>query len=363
MIGEGHARGERTALTRRTVDMMRSRKFWILLCVIGILCLGAKGFSAALQSAPTLAEPVFVLLYHPWEENFGSTFRDHLTWLQQNGYQTIPPEKLMSYLEGEEVSLPAKPILLTFDDGTIENYEVVYPMLEEFGYTGISFVITGPEFTSHSNKFWWRKVDRSGILKIESHSRSHGLIWTSPRIIDFFLEEEDDYFLIKGLDSRLGAPIYEYDDELVNDRYFPDRRIADLCVRYVAQNGGKEFFKKEGWDEELLQVVGDFRNSHQDRGSYEKEARKNVRLRIELYRSKRIIEETIGHGKEVEFFAYPWGAYNAELILEVKKYGYRGAFTTDEGGNFPGDDPFKIKRFVITSDMTVEDLSDLLNSQ
>ena len=238
----------------------------MILFLLGILCLGGEGFGATSQSEPSLAEPVFVLLYHPQEENFGSAFRDHLTWLKQNGYQTISPESLLRYLEGEAVSLPTKPILLTFDDGTIENYEVVYPMLEEFGYTGISFVLTDPDFTLYSKKFWWREVDKSGILKIENHSDTHSYIWISPQIVDFFSEEEDDYYLIKGRDSRLGAPIYEFDYELVSDRYFPDRRIANLCVRYVAQNGGKDFFKKEGWEEELLQVVEDFRNSLSGKG-------------------------------------------------------------------------------------------------
>jgi peptidoglycan/xylan/chitin deacetylase (PgdA/CDA1 family) len=336
----------------------------MILFLVGILCLGGVGFGATAQSEPSLSEPVFVLLYHPDEENFASVFRDHLTWLKQNGYQTISSESLLLYLEGEAVSLPTKPILLTFDDGTIENYKIVYPMLEEFGYTGISFVLTDPDFTFYSKQFWWREVDRSGILNIENHSDSHGLVWVSPVIRDFYPGENvDDYYLIKGLDSRLGAPIYEYSYELVNNRYLPDKRIANLCVYYVAQHGGEDFFKREGWKEELFQVVEDFRNRNQERGSYETEEQKNLMFRTELYQSKKIIELTIGHRKQVEFFAYPWGAYNEELILELEKYGYHGAFTTDEGGNFPGDDPFRIKRFVVTSDMTVEDLSDILKSE
>lgn len=328
-----------------------------------MLCLGAKGAAVPSQSEPSLSEPVFVLLYHPDEENFASAFRDHLVWLKENGYQTISPGALIDYLEGKEVSLPAKSILLTFDDGTVENYEIVYPMLKEFGYTGISFVLTSPFFIHFSKKSWWREVDRSGILDIENHSHSHGQIWTGPQIIDFFSGEyPDDYFLIKGVDWRLGAPIYEYDYELINRRYFPDRRITRRCVNHVAQNGGEDFFKREGWKEELFQVVEDFRSTHQERGSYETKGQKNLRLRTEIHRSRTIIEQTIGHRKQVEFFAYPWGAYDEELIDQLKRYDYRGAFTTNWGGNFPGDDPFKINRFVITSDMTVEDLSDILKS-
>jgi len=361
MIGDGHARAEIAALTKGIIEMMRFRKYWILLCLVGMLCLGAKGAAAISQSEPSLSEPVFVLLYHPDEENFVSAFRDHLVWLKEKGYQTISPEALVDYLEGKEISLPAKPILLTFDDGTIENYEIAYPMLKEFGYTGISFVLTSPFFIDLSKKCWWREVDRSGILDIENHSHSHGQIWTGPQISDFFSGEyPDDFYLVKGVDWVLGAPLYEYDYELISRRYFPDRRITRRCVKYVAQNGGEDFFKREGWREELFQVAEDFRSHHQERGSYETKGQMNLRFRIELYRSKRIIERTIGHGKQVEFFAYPWGVYDEELIDQLKGYDYRGAFTTNEGGNYPGDDPFKINRFVITSEMTVEDLAAIL---
>lgn len=352
----------------RFPNCMKCRKKWIIFFIAFTLSIiafrGRVLASSPLRNDSPFKSPIFVLLYHPSEERFEATFRDHLKWLKQNGYQTIHLEALVDYLEGCETFLPPKPILLTFDDGTIENYEIVYPMLEEFGYTGISFVLTNPSFTHFSKKSWWREVDQSGILDIENHSHSHGLIWTGPQIFDFFSgEDPESYYLIRAVDWRLGAPIYEYDYELISPRYFPDRRVANLCVNYVAQNGGQDFFMREGWKEELLQVVEDFRSHHKDRGSYETEVQRNLRIRTEVYRSKKIIEMTIGRGKQVEFFAYPWGAYDEELILQLKSYGYWGAFTTDWGGNFAGDDPFKIKRLVITSEMTVEDLSDILESE
>jgi peptidoglycan/xylan/chitin deacetylase (PgdA/CDA1 family) len=332
----------------------------ILLFVIALM--GSQGGEVQATSQAGLFSPgIFVLLYHPQEEGFESAFRQHLHWLKEDGYQTISLEALVRYLKGEEVALPPKPIVLTFDDGTLENYTLVYPILKELGCTGTAFVITGLNLVRYSKKFWWREVDLSGVLDVEDHSRSHGLIWVSPKIADFYSNTDPgDEFLIKGMDWRLGAPIYEYDEELINDRYFPDRGIANLCVRHVAQNGGKDFFKKEGWREELFQVVDDFRSHHQEKGSYETESQEGTRINQETVGSKRIIERTIGHGKEVDFFAYPWGVYDEALILELKQSGFRGALTTDWGENFPGDDPFKIKRLVITSDMTVEDLADLL---
>jgi peptidoglycan/xylan/chitin deacetylase (PgdA/CDA1 family) len=367
MMWDDHAllvfKGKWLCLHGGIMDVMRCKKYWIILCLVGLLYLGGEGVAAPSQrqSDPPLSKPIFVLLYHPQEENFESAFKDHLTWLKQSGYQTIFPGALLGYLEGKEVSLPAKPILLTFDDGSIENYEIVYPILKEFGYEGTSFVMTGSKFTSNSNKSWWREVDQSGVLRIENHSHSHGLVWVSPSIVDFYSGGDvGNYFLIKGMDWRLGAPVYEFGYELVNERYYPDQRIANLCVDHVAQNGGEEFFRKEGWRVELRQVVENFRNGYPERERYEGETQKGVRFKKEIYGSMKLIEVTIGSSKEVQFFAYPWGVYDEALVQQLKQYGYKGALTIDWGGNYPGDDPFKIKRLTITSGMTVEDLATLL---
>ena len=323
---------------------------------------GKEGLSMG-EEVSFSAKPIFVLLYHPYEEGFEPAFRSHLQWLKENGYETVSLETLIDYLAGESVFLPEKPILLTFDDGTLEDHTLVYPLLREFGYTGVAFVITDHSFIKTSKKSWWREVDRAGTLRIESHSDSHGLVWLGPEIVDFYSGEVSDlYPLVKGFDPGLGAPIYEYGYELVSERYFPDRRIAHVCVEYVAERGGKDFLEQEEWEEELYRLVEGFRNDHRERGRQESPLQRERRLKKELYGSKGKIERMIGQGKEVLFFAYPWGVHDEGLILELKKYGYRGALTIDDGENYPGDDPFRIRRITITSRMTAEDIASILTS-
>ena len=87
---------------------------------------------------------------------------------------------------------------------------------------------------------------------------------------------------------------------------------------------------------------------------------KGKRIREELKMSKTIIQETIGNGKEVRFFAYPFGAYDSDLIEYLKEAGYKGAFTTEPGGNHKGDDPFLIKRMTILEENSFGGLSNIL---
>ncbi|MDA8326867.1 MAG: polysaccharide deacetylase family protein [Nitrospiraceae bacterium] len=62
----------------------------------------------------------------------------------------------------------------------------------------------------------------------------------------------------------------------------------------------------------------------------------------EILGSKRAIEEKLG--RPVEFFCYPYGDYNGDVLREVREAGFLGATTVKRGFTFKGDDPFELKR-------------------
>ena len=66
-------------------------------------------------------------------------FEEQLCFIQKN-FQVIRMEELLEAYESEDVSgLPERPLLLTFDDGYIDHYTVVYPLLKKFGMQGSFF--------------------------------------------------------------------------------------------------------------------------------------------------------------------------------------------------------------------------------
>ena len=115
-------------------------------------------------------------------------------------------------------------------------------------------------------------------------------------------------------------------------------------MEYIRGRGGVLFLEKENWKEEMVHLILKYNGK---RGRYETDEEKKERIQEELEVSKRIIEEEIGQGKEVQFFAFPFGAYNDDLIEFLKKSAYRGAFTTLPGGNIKGDNPYLLKRMMI----------------
>ncbi len=73
-------------------------------------------------------------------------FRQQIEYMKNN-FNIVTMEQVIDAVEGKS-ELSEKALLLTFDDGYIDNYTFAFPILEEFGIQG-SFFIPGKTFTTH----------------------------------------------------------------------------------------------------------------------------------------------------------------------------------------------------------------------
>lgn len=129
-----------------------------------------------------------VLMYHHIAEtgDDDSTitfdlFEDHIRTLTEEGYTSISPDDLRDYVK-EGKALPAKPIIITFDDGYLSNYQFAYPCLEKYGQKATIFVIgstvgnltsykeTGGKITPHFTVTQGRVMQNSGVIDLQSHT-------------------------------------------------------------------------------------------------------------------------------------------------------------------------------------------------
>lgn len=69
-------------------------------------------------------------------------FREQMRYLDDAGYETITPTQYKKWVYGEDVSLPSKPILITFDDGQT-SAQLATPVLEHYGFSATMFVASG----------------------------------------------------------------------------------------------------------------------------------------------------------------------------------------------------------------------------
>jgi len=103
-------------------------------------------------------------------------FEAQMRWLSDNGYTTITLDQLHANLQSG-ASLPEKPVVLTFDDGHIEHYSFVFPLLQSLGMTGTFFIVADFATFSYTNPDYlsWAQAREmaDGGMRIESHARTH----------------------------------------------------------------------------------------------------------------------------------------------------------------------------------------------
>lgn len=140
-------------------------------------------FLAALAAAAAFFyEPsgIPVLNYHQINDRdknaltvTSSQFAAQMDYLKAAGYHTITATELADALE-RGAPLPPKPVLLTFDDGYLDNYTVAYPILKERGMKAAIFLITD-YVGRYPNYLTWeqaREMQKNGI-EFGSHTLNH----------------------------------------------------------------------------------------------------------------------------------------------------------------------------------------------
>ncbi|PKO84464.1 MAG: hypothetical protein CVU17_02365 [Betaproteobacteria bacterium HGW-Betaproteobacteria-11] len=94
-----------------------------------------------------IARAIPVLMYHHVSPTPGlvtispENFRAQMAYLAQNGWRTIGSRELEDFFAGKP--LPEKSLMLTFDDGWLDNWLHAHPILREFGLKAVLFLITG----------------------------------------------------------------------------------------------------------------------------------------------------------------------------------------------------------------------------
>jgi len=68
------------------------------------------------------------------------TFEQELKVLRDLGYTSITIKMLVNAITtGRE--LPPHPILITFDDGHLDNYTNAFPIMQKYGFTGVLYIV------------------------------------------------------------------------------------------------------------------------------------------------------------------------------------------------------------------------------
>ncbi len=157
-------------------------KFFLLLVgILGVLLYSDTIHHTDAESIKDIEQgkKILVLNYHKVDNSFNSLaispsdFEAQMQFLDKQGYHTISPDELYNALTGEG-DLPANPVLITFDDGYLDNYTNAYPILKAHNMKATIFVVPGYTNVNKSYLTWDQmlEMEQNGIT-IESHTMNH----------------------------------------------------------------------------------------------------------------------------------------------------------------------------------------------
>jgi peptidoglycan/xylan/chitin deacetylase (PgdA/CDA1 family) len=147
---------------------------------------------------PTLPEMTRRLTVEP------AMFARQMAWLDAHGYHAITQAQLYEALTNRR-RLPARPVLITFDDGYRDVYEHAVPILARLDMPATAYVITGRISGPDPSFLTWRmlrSMERLGV-EIGSHTVTHADL---PSLSDARAFGELVHSR-RALERRLGHPV------------------------------------------------------------------------------------------------------------------------------------------------------------
>ena len=256
-----------------------------------------------------------VLGYHDVEDNAAdqrylsvrtSALNDQMAWLRDHGYHPVSVQQILDAHNGVR-PLPAKAVLLTFDDGYRSFYDRVWPLLQAYKFPAL-WAPVGSWVDAPPNQ----KVNFGGLMT----ARNKFATWD----------------MVRELSK---SHLVEIGSHTWNSHYGSQANPQGSQLPAVAN-----------------------RLYDKNTGKYETDEQFTQRIESDVVRiTDKITEVT---GKAPRAWVWPYGASNGTSLAIAKKHGYQMAFTLQDGlAN--ANDLSSIPRILISDNPNIREFANTLN--
>jgi len=241
-----------------------------------------------------------VLMYHHVNPagNFinvrPENFDAHMRILKEKGFTTLHAAEFGEILSGRQ-GAPKKPVMITFDDGWLDNWVFAFPILKKHGMMAVIFLITA-QLAEQGRRV---RADEAMVGPLPKHRESRRLV-EEGRSSDVMLSWEE--------------------------------------VREMTGSGLVEFHSHTHTHQRWDKLFGDRR-------------KRDEALKNDLQAAKDILEQKLGMKDDA--LCWPQGFYDHDYLEIATSLGYRMMFTTKTGTNTPETDMQQVRRLVIGDISTV----------
>src|SRR5690554_1022804 len=216
-----------------------------------------------------------------------ANFEDQLKWLSKHGYRSLTYDQFAAHIDGKPA--PPRSVLITFDDGYLDNWVYAYPLMKRYGFNGVIFLVTS-----------W-----IGDGPLRPHL---------------------------GQDALPETPSHHACEDAIEQGQADRVMLRWSEVEAMRTDGVFEFHSHTHthtrWD---LRPDKEHKNAH---------------MVEEIESSRAVLAERMGGVSQ--HFCWPQGYFDSDYIRIAQQAGFRYLYTTQAfGRNVPGHDPAQIHRFAV----------------
>jgi len=216
-----------------------------LFCVLfAAICVIANRTPSVAVATPTLSMSVSwpkripILMYHYVEyvQDKGDTIRQSLDitphtfelqiqTLVNAGYTFITASELGEMFDGIR-EVPAKPILLTFDDGYRDFYTDAYPIIRKYRVKATAYIISGyMGYRNYMTDTEVQTIASEGLVEIGAHTVHHVSLKYAP-----IEQVQNELSQSKtALETLIGKPVVSF--------AYPNGSYDDMAIKEVSVSG------------------------------------------------------------------------------------------------------------------------------
>lgn len=242
-----------------------------------------------------IADNIAVYMYHHVCEQPGSLavtaarFESQIRGLAEKGYRALGAAEFAEFMKGKP--LPRRSVLLTFDDGYLDNWVYAHPVLQRYGMKAVLFTITG-------------LVGDGPVRPHAGQSRALPAVFSHQQAKERMQAGDNDAVMLRWseIDEMVKAGTFE-----IHSHTHTHKRWDLLC------DSAEE---------------------------------KSARLHEDMEASRRMLTERLGGASR--HLCWPQGYFDADYLRVAEAAGFDHLYTTDaRGQNRPGNDTRHIYRVAV----------------
>ena len=242
-----------------------------------------------------MTRAVPVLMYHHVCPHPGlvtvspETFEEHMVTLARKKYHALAADEFLEFLQGKR-TLSGRNVLITFDDGYLDNYVYAYPILQRYGLKATIFAVTGLIGDGAARTY----LGAAKVLPATPDHRACKAAVAEGRADEVVLRWSE----IETMEASGAVEIHSHTHSHVH------------------------------WDQ-----------LHTDK------AQRLAAVEADLIASRTVLQRRLG--KDSRHLCWPWGYFEPEYQSIAERIGFAAQYATVRGVNVAGSDPQCIPRLVM----------------